>query len=90
MAIVVKFTVRNMPADRYDEVIRQLEAAGSGAPPGRLYHISYGSADSIQVIDVYDSPASLDAFGAVLVPILQGMGIEVEPDVQPVHNIIPG
>src|SRR5262245_59901414 len=90
MAIVVKFAVNNMPADRYDEVIRRLEAGGAGAPAGRLYHVAYGSPDAIQVIDVYDSPDSLNAFGATLIPILQEMGIEAAPDVQMVHSIIQG
>jgi hypothetical protein len=90
MAIVAKFTVSNMPADKYDEVIRRLAAAGAGAPAGRLYHIAYGSQDAIQVIDVYDSPETLNSFGPMLMPILQELGIEAVPDVQMVHNIIQG
>ena len=90
MAIVAKFTVQNMPSEKYDEVIRRLEAAGAGAPPGRLYHISYGSPTEIQVIDVYDSPQALEAFGAALMPILQEMGIQAQPEVLPAHNIVVG
>jgi hypothetical protein len=90
MAIVVKFAVNNMPADKYDDVIRRLEAAGAGAPAGRLYHTAYGTQDAIQVIDVYDSPESLNAFGAALMPILQELGIEAVPDIQPIHNTIQG
>ena len=90
MAIVAKFAVSNMPADKYDEVIRRLSAAGAGAPPGRLYHVAYGDQGAIQVIDVYDSPQALESFGASLGPLLQELGIEAIPDVQPVHSIIQG
>ena len=90
MAIVVKFAVSNMPAEKYDEIIRRLEAAGAGAPPGRLHHVAYGSPECIQVIDVFDSPESFQAFGSTLVPILQELGVEAAPDVQAVHNIIKG
>jgi hypothetical protein len=90
MAIVTKFEVRNMPADKYNEALRRLEAAGAGAPPGRLYHISYGQQDSLQVIDVYDSPQSMESFAQTLVPILQEMGIEARPEVQEIYNPIIG
>jgi hypothetical protein len=90
MAIVAKFEVRNMPADKYNEALRRLEAAGAGAPPGRLYHISYGQQDSLQVIDVYDSPQSMESFAQTLVPILQEMGIEARPEVQEIYNTIIG
>jgi hypothetical protein len=90
MAIVAKFEVRNMSAEKYDEVIRRLAAAGAGAPPGRLYHICYGAPDNVQVIDLYDSPASMESFGQTLLPILRELGIEARPDVQPVHSTIVG
>lgn len=90
MAIVAKFEVQDMPADRYEEVLRRLEEVGQGAPKGRLYHVSYGSTDNLQVIDVYDSPESMQAFGQKLVPILQGLGIHAQPDVQEVHKAILG
>lgn len=90
MAIVAKFAVSNMSAEKYDEVIRRLAAAGAGVPAGRLDHLCYGPRDNLQVIDVYDSPQSLQAFGAVLVPILQEFGIEAQPEVQEVYNTIRG
>jgi len=90
MAIVVKFSVSGMSKDKYESVLSQLTVAGAGAPPGRLYHVAYGSADNVQVIDVYDSPQSLDAFGKTLVPILEKAGIKAPPEVLPAINIIKG
>ncbi len=90
MAIVVKFAVEGMSAEKYDTVLRRLEAAGAGAPAGRLHHVCYGSRDNLQVIDVFDSPQSLEAFGRTLQPILQEMGIAAQADVQEVYKIIRG
>jgi hypothetical protein len=76
---------------KYAEIIRRLEAAGAGAPPGRLHHTCYGSKDALQVVDVYDTPASFEAFGKTLVPILTAMDVDVgKPDVAEVTNIIRG
>ena len=91
MAIVAKFDVSGMTADKYNESLRRLEAAGAG--PGRaghLYHVCYGGQDNLQVIDMYDSPQSLESFGKILGPILQGLGVEASPDVQEVYNTVQG
>jgi hypothetical protein len=90
MSIVVKFAVSGMSAEKYETVLRRLDAAGAGSPPGRLYHVSYGSRDDLQVIDIFDSPESLQAFGATLQPILQEFGITAQPDVQDAYKIIRG
>ena len=90
MAIVVKFKVSNMTAKKYETVLKRLEVAGAGAPPGRLHHVSYGSQDNLQVIDVFDSQQSLENFGKTLVPILQEMEITAEPDVEEAYKIIKG
>lgn len=90
MPIVVQFAVDGMSAEQYEAVLQRLETAGAGAPPGRLHHLSYGSPDNLQVIDVYDSPQSFEAFGGTLQPILQEMGIVVRPDINEVYKIIRG
>jgi hypothetical protein len=90
MAIVVKFAVTGMPVDKYDTVLRRLEAAGAGAPPGRLHHVSYGSRENLQVIDVFDSKESLEGFGKVLLPILEELGIKAQPQIEEAYRIIKG
>jgi hypothetical protein len=88
MAIVVRFEVSGMSSDKYEEVHRRLDAAGQGSPAGRLYHASYGSPDNLQVIDVWESPESLAAFGGSLQPILGELGIDAVPRVEPAYRII--
>ena len=74
-----------MNAQQYDETIRRLQAAGAGAPRGRLYHVCFGEANKLQVFDVWDSQESFDAFGKVLMPILTEIGLDPgQPMIEPV------
>lgn len=91
MAIVVLFSPKGMDQAKYADILRRLEAAGAGAPPGRLHHSCYGPKEALRVIDVFDTPANFEAFGETLIPILTQVGVDVgKPDVAEVHNIIRG
>ena len=88
MAIIALFEVDGATSSKYDEVIRRLTEIGQRVPDGQMYHICYGDRQRLQVIDVFESPAKLDAFGAKLMPILQEMGIGAKATVLEVYNII--
>ena len=90
MAIVAIFEVNGADSSKYDEVIRRLTEIGQDKPDGQMYHICYGDKENLQVINVFESPAKLDAFGATLMPILQDMGVEAKPAVFEIYNIIEG
>lgn len=92
MAISVHFSPQGMDKAKYDEVIRRLQAAGAGAPPGRLHHSCYDPGNGqLQVMDIFDSQENFQAFGGTLVPILSALAIDVgQPTVGQVHNIIRG
>ena len=90
MAIVAMFEVNGATASKYDEVIHLLTEIGEGVPDGQMYHICYGERERLQVIDVFESQAKLDAIGEKLMPILQDMGIEATPTVFEIYNIIEG
>jgi hypothetical protein len=90
MAILAKFEVSGADAAKYDEVIRRLTEIGERVPDGQLYHVCYGDRKNLQVINVFESPAKLDAFGAKLMPILQALGITAKPEVSEIYNIIEG
>jgi hypothetical protein len=76
---------------KYAEVLRRLQAAGAGAPVGRLHHTCYGDKKALLVTDVFDTQANFEAFGKVLVPILIERGVDVgRPEPVEVHNIIRG
>ncbi len=91
MAQGIYFVHAGFTPEKYAAAIAQLEAAGAGAPKGRSYHVALESAGEIQVFDIWESQADFDAFGATLMPILEGLGVELKaPMVATVHNIIAG
>jgi len=91
MALIVHFTPKNMDQTKYAEVLRRLDAAGAGSPPGRLHHASYGPKDALRVTDIYDTEQNFEAFGKVLGPILGSLGVDIgRPEVVEVHNVIRG
>lgn len=89
MALAIYFAPASMTAQQYDDCIKRLEKAGAGKPAGRLYHACFGTGSKIQVFDVWDSQASFDSFGQVLMPILQQIGVDPgQPHIAPIHNIL--
>ncbi len=91
MALGIYFVHGGFTPEKYDKVIKTLEAAGAGAPKGRTYHVALESNGEIQVFDIWESQADFDAFGTTLIPILAEHGVELnEPMVATVHNVIEG
>jgi hypothetical protein len=91
MAFVMRFAPKGMTAAKYDEVIKQLAAAGADAPTGRLYHVCFGDKDNLRVSDIWDNVENFAEFGKTLMPILQEVGVDPEqPEIIEVHNIIEG
>lgn len=91
MAIIALFTPSGLTAEQYDESTRRLEAAGAGAPAGRLHHTCYGEGTALRVAEIWDSPESFRRFGETLMPILQAVGINPgQPEIFPVHHTIKG
>jgi hypothetical protein len=91
MALSFYFSPSSFTPAVYDETIKKLEAAGAGAPAGRLYHAALEADGKIQVFDVWESQEAFEAFGPTLVPIMKELGADPgQPMVSPVRNIIKG
>jgi len=91
MALAILFKPVAMDAHGYGETLRRLEAAGAGAPAGRLYHICHGEGSDLRVIDVWESMETFEKFGQTLMPILKEIGIDPgTPEIRPIHNVIIG
>jgi len=91
MALGIYFAPDSMSSEQYDQTIGRLEAAGQGAPAGRLYHVAFEGGTGLHVFDVWDSQESFDAFGQTLMPILGELGIDPgAPHISKVHNIVAG
>lgn len=91
MAIAAIFEIQGMTAEQYDRTVKDLEAAGLGAPDGRIDHISCNTGDGWWVVDHWESPEKMQKFAESLMPILEAAGVTpAEPRILPVHNIIRG
>ena len=91
MALGFYITGKGFTQERYDSTLAELEAAGAGAPEGRIAHVALETGGEIQVFDLWESREAFEAFGATLLPILNAAGIEInEPMVARVHNQIAG
>jgi hypothetical protein len=90
MALALYFAPKTpMSAQQYDECVKRLKKAGAGHPRGRLYHACFGTPERVAVFDVWTSQAAFEAFGKVLMPIMQQIGADPgEPQVMAVHNVI--
>jgi hypothetical protein len=91
MSFVVRAVPKGLTAEKYDESLRRLEAAGIKMPPdGMDYHVCFGSEGNLRVSEIWDSKEQLEAFGEQLMPVLADVGIEFEDDfeVMEIHNII--
>jgi hypothetical protein len=91
MALGFYFSPQSFTPEQYDEVIRRLEAAGAGNPPGRAYHCAFASDRGLHIFDVWDSQESFQKFGETLIPIMNELGTDPgEPHVAEIHNIVVG
>ena len=89
MSIVVRFSPASLTKEKYDEVLRRLEAEGEWPADGCDYHVCFGSEGNLKVSEIWDSQEQLEAFGEHLVPVLSDVGVEAaaEPEIFEVHNV---
>ncbi|MBX7110437.1 MAG: hypothetical protein K1X87_01145 [Dehalococcoidia bacterium] len=91
MSLTVSFNPVSMTVEQYDEVIRRLEQAGAGKPAGRLHYVCFGFGGHMRVVDIWQSEETFAAFGGLLLPILEAVGVDIgQPEVAPVHSVIVG
>lgn len=89
MSILARFAPLDLTLAKYDEVNRRLEEAGQAQPAGREYHVCFGDDGDLRVSEIWESVEQFRAFGEVLMPILEELGIEVhEPQLMLVQNQI--
>ena len=91
--IAAIFRTPDMSPKQYHQVMIDLDKSGASHPQGRLSHIASNAEKGMVVIDTYDSPESLQSFGATLMPILVKNGVTPpQPEVVFIENevIAPG
>ena len=94
MAVVVVFQGSGFTQENYEESVRRLTGGGPLESPadwpveGLLAHAAGQGEDGFRVVDVWESAAAFQQFGETLVPILQDLGVEGEPEVYPAHTYV--
>lgn len=90
MAFAFLIEPPSMTAAQYDEIMRGLDAAGAGSPPGRLFHACYGTGDQLRILDIWESREALDGFVDTLLRLPgEWDGLEPgEPETVALHNVI--
>jgi hypothetical protein len=94
MPVVAVFESPGFTQENYEESVRriagksQLESPGDWPVPGLLAHVAGQGQNGFRVVDVWDSQESFDSFGATLLPILQEIGVEGQPEVYSTHTYV--
>jgi hypothetical protein len=57
----------------------RLEQAGDWPSPGLTFHVAYGASGVDGVFEVWESHDAFERFGSKLMPLLDEVGIEVDP-----------
>jgi hypothetical protein len=80
--------------EHYEESVRKLTGKSRVESPadwpveGLLAHIAGQGEHSFRVVDVRESEEAFARFGEHLLPILQEIGVEGEPEVYPAHTYV--
>lgn len=90
MAFALLISPPSMRTSQYDEIMRALDRAGAGEPPGRLCHTCFGSGDRLRILDVWESREALDAFLGTLLRLPGDWGEGLDPgelEITALHNL---
>lgn len=87
--VLVYFNFPQGTKEQYDNVWKDLKAAGHASPKGLIYHVgAAGPEGGFMVVDVWESEEALNEFGNVLRPILAKNDVVEAPlRVLPIYNI---
>jgi hypothetical protein len=98
MAIVAVFESPSLTRANYEETVRRLtggkksrmESAADWPVKGLLVHAAGQGAKGFRVVDVWESEEAFRSFGEKLMPILQAVGIQGEPEIYQTHAFVSG
>lgn len=95
VAVVAIFGGPGITQELYEESIRKLtggksrvESPSDWPIPGLLIHIAGQGPSGFRVVDVWESEDAFERFGGVIGPILQDLGVTVQPEVYPAHTLV--
>lgn len=96
MPIVVNFQSPSLTREIYELSIQgltngditQLTSVDQWPAKGLLAHIAGETSTGFRVVDVWESEEAFRQFGESLVPILQKLGVDAQPEVYPALKVV--
>jgi hypothetical protein len=67
-----------------------LESPADWPVAGLLAHVAGQGENGFRVVDVWESEDAFRRFGETLMPILQEIGVEGQPEIYPTHTFVAG
>jgi hypothetical protein len=93
--VVAVFQSPSLTQERYEESVRKVTGGKSRVDSpadwpveGLLAHISGQGPSGFRVVDVWESEDAFRRFGETLMPILQEIGVEGQPEIYPAHTFV--
>jgi hypothetical protein len=93
--VAVAVVFQGVTQEQYEESVRrltggksQLESPSDWPVEGLLAHVAGQAASGFRVVDVWESEEAFARFGDHLIPILQDMGVQSQPEVYPAHTFV--
>jgi hypothetical protein len=65
-----------------------MESPSDWPVPGLLVHVAGQGARGFRVVDVWESQEAFDRWGETLAPVLQEVGVQVQPDIYSTHAFV--
>lgn len=97
MPVVAVFQGPSLTKELYEESVRvltdgkgRLESPADWPVDGLLAHIAGEGENGFRVVDVWESEEAFRRFGETLMPILQEVGVEGQPEIYPAHTFVSG
>jgi hypothetical protein len=92
--VVVVHQGATLTQERYEETVRRLsgksrmESASDWPVEGLLVHSAGQGTSGFRVVDVWESEDAFRRFGETLIPILQEVGVNEQPEIYPTHTFV--
>lgn len=98
MAIIAVFQGPTLTQVAYEQSVqgltdgkkKRMETARDWPVEGLLAHIAGQGPNGFRVVDVWKSEEAFQRFGEQLMPILEKLGIQVEPEIYPSYAFVTG
>lgn len=95
--VVAVFQSPSLTQEKYEESVRRLtggknrlESPADWPVEGLLTHIAGQGQNGFRVVDVWESEDAFGRFGETLMPILQDIGVEGQPEIYPAQTFVSG